>query len=274
MRLPISRMQDGSKRRRDDGPRDYGDLACAGGKPAAHPLHRYITYEKRRFSTRYITVTCRYTGLRTTRFRRPGLALGGNRRHTRYTVTLPMRNGALRPVTCRYMPLHGCGPKRPRDYGPRDHCANLECGKLGPAFAPGAIYGEQSGGKPPHSKKSRVSSRRDNRCPRSLGSVIPTNHVEKPKMRLSPGGVPGYVACMSIDQIASEALRLPARDRALLAGSLWESLEDPFAAPSQMEDTEAAARALERDRQIERGEVQAVSHEDLMAQLRRRATQR
>jgi hypothetical protein len=35
---------------------------CTGGKPAAHPLHRYITYEKRRFSTRYVTVTCRYTG--------------------------------------------------------------------------------------------------------------------------------------------------------------------------------------------------------------------
>jgi len=39
-------------------------LACAGGKPALHPLHRYITYEKRRFSTRYVTVTCRYTCLR------------------------------------------------------------------------------------------------------------------------------------------------------------------------------------------------------------------
>ena len=34
---------------------------CAGGKPAAHPLHRYITYEKRDFSTRYTPVTCRYT---------------------------------------------------------------------------------------------------------------------------------------------------------------------------------------------------------------------
>jgi len=32
-----------------------------GGKPAAHPLHRYITYEKRRFSTRYTPATCRYT---------------------------------------------------------------------------------------------------------------------------------------------------------------------------------------------------------------------
>jgi len=73
---------------------------------------------------------------------------------------------------------------------------------------------------------------------------------------------------MSIDQIASEALRLPARDRALLAASLWESLDDRFPAPSQMEDAEAAALALERDRQIEQGEVQAVPHEELMARLR------
>ena len=73
---------------------------------------------------------------------------------------------------------------------------------------------------------------------------------------------------MSIDQIASEALRLPARDRALLAGSLWESLEDPFEVPAQLEDAEAVTLAVERDRQIEQGEVQAVPHEELMAKLR------
>lgn len=73
---------------------------------------------------------------------------------------------------------------------------------------------------------------------------------------------------MSIDQIASEALRLPARDRALLAGSLWESLEEPFAAPSQLDDAEAVALALERDREIEEGQVRAVPHEELMARLR------
>ena len=77
-----------------------------------------------------------------------------------------------------------------------------------------------------------------------------------------------YYIHMSIDQIASEALRLPARDRAFLAGSLWESLEDPFAAPTQMEDAQAVALALERDRQIEQGQVQAVTHEELMARLR------
>jgi hypothetical protein len=98
---------------------------CAWGKPAAHPLHRYITYEKRCFSTGYVTVTFRYTGaawgVADVPAAAAGLAPGGNRRHTRYTVTLPMRNGTSRPVTYRYMPLHGCGSKRPRDYGPRDN---------------------------------------------------------------------------------------------------------------------------------------------------------
>ena len=73
---------------------------------------------------------------------------------------------------------------------------------------------------------------------------------------------------MSIDQIASEALRLPPRERALLAGSLWESLNDSFAAPCQMDDAAAVALASERDRQIEQGKVQAVSHDELMARLR------
>jgi putative addiction module component (TIGR02574 family) len=74
---------------------------------------------------------------------------------------------------------------------------------------------------------------------------------------------------MSIDQIASEALRLPARERAQLAGSLWESLEDPSAASVQMDDAAIAALALERDQEIESGQVQAVSHDEMMAKLRR-----
>ena len=74
---------------------------------------------------------------------------------------------------------------------------------------------------------------------------------------------------MSIDQIAAEALRLPPKERALLAESLWESLEDPFEARSEMDDVAAIALAIERDRQIEAGEVQAISHDELMAKLRR-----
>ena len=72
---------------------------------------------------------------------------------------------------------------------------------------------------------------------------------------------------MSIDKIAAEALRLPPNERALLAESLWESLEDPYQA--EMDDGAAIALAVERDRQLESGEVQPLSHADLMARLRR-----
>jgi putative addiction module component (TIGR02574 family) len=74
---------------------------------------------------------------------------------------------------------------------------------------------------------------------------------------------------MSIDQIAAEALRFPAKDRALLAESLWESLGDTFASPAPTDEAAMATLALERDRQIESGQVQAVPHDEMMARLRR-----
>jgi len=74
---------------------------------------------------------------------------------------------------------------------------------------------------------------------------------------------------MSIEQIAAEALRLPPKERALLAESLWESLVDPFKVAPSADDAEAVALAIERDRQLESGEVQPVSHEEMMARLRR-----
>ena len=74
---------------------------------------------------------------------------------------------------------------------------------------------------------------------------------------------------MSIEQIAAEALRLPPGERALLAESLWESLVDPFKIPAGTDDAEAIALATERDRQLETGEVPPVSHEEMMARLRR-----
>ncbi len=74
---------------------------------------------------------------------------------------------------------------------------------------------------------------------------------------------------MSVDQIAAEALRLPPQERAILAESLWESLADPFEIAVEADDAETVALAVERDRQIETGEVQPVSHEEMMATLRR-----
>jgi len=73
---------------------------------------------------------------------------------------------------------------------------------------------------------------------------------------------------MSVDQIAAEALRMPPQARAALAESLWESLTDPFAT-SALDDTDAVVLAKERDRELETGEVQPISHEELMASLRR-----
>ena len=78
-----------------------------------------------------------------------------------------------------------------------------------------------------------------------------------------------YDTGMSIDQIVAEALRLPAQDRALLAESLWESLADPFKVPATAPEPETLALAAERDREMIAGEVKPLSHEELMARLRR-----
>jgi hypothetical protein len=73
---------------------------------------------------------------------------------------------------------------------------------------------------------------------------------------------------MSIDQIAPEALKLPTRERALLAASLWESIEDPFELSVDLDDQASLDLAENRDQEIERGQVAAVSHQDLMRRLR------
>ncbi|MBL9161008.1 MAG: addiction module protein [Verrucomicrobiales bacterium] len=74
---------------------------------------------------------------------------------------------------------------------------------------------------------------------------------------------------MSFDQIAPEALKLPPEQRALLASSLWESLEDPYDLAVDLEDHAAAGLAVERDREMETGIVIPISHEELMKRLGR-----
>jgi hypothetical protein len=74
---------------------------------------------------------------------------------------------------------------------------------------------------------------------------------------------------MSFDQIAPEALKLPPEQRALLASSLWESLEDPYDLTADLDDRDAIALAVERDREIDTGIVTPISHEELMKRLRR-----
>lgn len=73
---------------------------------------------------------------------------------------------------------------------------------------------------------------------------------------------------MSLDQIAPEALKLPPRERALLAASLWESIEDPFELDVKFDDEAVLTLAEERDQEIEGGRVTAVTHQDLMQRLR------
>ncbi|MFN4873435.1 MAG: hypothetical protein ACK5JP_06465 [Akkermansiaceae bacterium] len=74
---------------------------------------------------------------------------------------------------------------------------------------------------------------------------------------------------MNIDQIAPEALRLPANERALLAATLWESIQDPYQLAVDLEDDEAVSLAVLRDREIESGEVAALSHEEFMKRVRK-----
>lgn len=74
---------------------------------------------------------------------------------------------------------------------------------------------------------------------------------------------------MRIDQIAPEALRLPANERALLAATLWESIQDPYQLAVDLEDDEAVSLAVLRDREIESGEVAALSHEEFMKRVRK-----
>ena len=74
---------------------------------------------------------------------------------------------------------------------------------------------------------------------------------------------------MNIAQIASEALQLDLKDRAILAETIWESLEDPYIASPYISDKEAIHLARGRDDEIERGDVNPLSHKDLMSRLRR-----
>jgi len=74
---------------------------------------------------------------------------------------------------------------------------------------------------------------------------------------------------MSLSQIAPAALQLPPHERASLAESLWESLEDPYFLSAARSDEEALRLAVARDQEIESGAVTPVSHDELMRRLRR-----
>ena len=81
-------------------------------------------------------------------------------------------------------------------------------------------------------------------------------------------GVLSENAVMSFAQIAPAALQLPPRERASLAESLWESLEDPYCLSTALSDEEALRLAIARDKEIESGAVTPVSHDEMMRRLR------
>ncbi|RBP39088.1 putative addiction module component (TIGR02574 family) [Roseimicrobium gellanilyticum] len=74
---------------------------------------------------------------------------------------------------------------------------------------------------------------------------------------------------MNVDELAPEALKLPIRERAILAAFLWESLDDPYAKVEDLDDEEALALAEKRDEEIESGAVKPLTHAELMSRLRK-----
>ncbi|NTW54827.1 MAG: addiction module protein [Chlorobaculum sp.] len=69
---------------------------------------------------------------------------------------------------------------------------------------------------------------------------------------------------MNIDQLASEALKLDPKSRAILAETIWESLEDPYLVSSDVTDEESISLAIKRDEELETGTVTPLSHKELM----------
>lgn len=72
---------------------------------------------------------------------------------------------------------------------------------------------------------------------------------------------------MDIEQIADEALRLKPEERAALAKTIWESLDDPYVSLPESSDEEALHLARQRDHEMEVGAVEPVSHQELMDRL-------
>jgi putative addiction module component (TIGR02574 family) len=70
---------------------------------------------------------------------------------------------------------------------------------------------------------------------------------------------------MSADQIASEALSLPERERARLASRLLRSLP-----PVAFDDDEGVAEALRRDAELDADPTQAMTLRDLDSHIQQR----
>lgn len=74
---------------------------------------------------------------------------------------------------------------------------------------------------------------------------------------------------MNIDRLASEALKLDPKSRAILAEIIWESLEEPWLGSSDVTDEESISLAIKIDEEIETGTVTPLSQKELMNRLSR-----
>ncbi len=74
---------------------------------------------------------------------------------------------------------------------------------------------------------------------------------------------------MTIDQLASAILQLAPHERTILAETIWESLEGLFVFSSDISEEKAIELAKRRDEEIERGNVIALTHKELMAKLQK-----
>jgi len=74
---------------------------------------------------------------------------------------------------------------------------------------------------------------------------------------------------MIIEQITCEALKLGVAERAVLAETIWESIESSYEFSTDISDEEALILAKHRDAEIENGKVSPLSHVELMHRLAR-----
>lgn len=72
---------------------------------------------------------------------------------------------------------------------------------------------------------------------------------------------------MTLTELAPEALNLTERERIILASSLWQSIEDPYDLKAHRGESEAIELALKRDHEIESGQTQALTHQELFSRL-------
>lgn len=73
---------------------------------------------------------------------------------------------------------------------------------------------------------------------------------------------------MTTAQITNEVLALPLYERIQLAQWIWESVNDATSEELDAYDEATFAEAERRDAEMDRGEVQGISHEEVMALLR------